>query len=228
MNINWNHIETVLLDMDGTLLDLHFDNFFWLSHLPRRYAEHHDLCPDQATIELHRRFDEKRGTLDWYCLEYWSEQLAVNIRQLKEEVQHLIQERPFVRQFLQQLGAANKQRILVTNAHPQSLQLKLAITGIDGLLDDVISSHSYGFPKEAPEFWQRLQGEIHFDPAKTLFIDDSVDILHAARRFGIKHTIAIRQPDSKLQPKEIQNLPSILHFDEILPKADISATDQKA
>ncbi|MCP4043692.1 MAG: haloacid dehalogenase, partial [Gammaproteobacteria bacterium] len=34
--INWNSIHTVLLDMDGTLLDLHFDNQFWLEHVPLR------------------------------------------------------------------------------------------------------------------------------------------------------------------------------------------------
>ncbi|HBT55971.1 MAG TPA: haloacid dehalogenase, partial [Pseudomonas sp.] len=32
--LNWNAIDTVLLDMDGTLLDLHFDNHFWLEHMP--------------------------------------------------------------------------------------------------------------------------------------------------------------------------------------------------
>ncbi len=228
MNINWNHIETVLLDMDGTLLDLHFDNFFWLTHLPRRYAEHHNLCPDKATAELHQRFNEKRGTLDWYCLEYWSAELSVNIEELKEEIQHLIQERPFVREFLRQLGETGKQRVLVTNAHPNSLRLKLAVTGIGGLLDQIISSHTFGFPKESPKFWQQLQSEVHFNPAKTLFIDDSEEILDAARRFGIDTIIGIRQPDSKMEPRSSVSHPSITHFNEIFPQPEQPADERKA
>ena len=37
--IDWNAINTVLLDMDGTILDLHFDNYFWKEYVPQKYAE---------------------------------------------------------------------------------------------------------------------------------------------------------------------------------------------
>lgn len=219
MDINWNDIDTVLLDMDGTLLDLHFDNFFWLTHLPRRYAEHHNICPDQATRELHKRFNEKRGTLDWYCLEYWSKELSLNIRQLKEEIDHLIQERPFTQEFLQQLGAHGKQRVLITNAHPHSLELKLATTGINSLLDHIYTSHQFNQPKESQKFWHALADQQHFDPKRTLFIDDSIDVLHSAQQYGISHLIGINQPDSQQAPREIEGFSTITHFDEIFPNA---------
>ncbi len=32
----WSRIDVVCLDMDGTVLDLRFDNRFWLEMLPRR------------------------------------------------------------------------------------------------------------------------------------------------------------------------------------------------
>ncbi|NLD01354.1 MAG: haloacid dehalogenase, partial [Gammaproteobacteria bacterium] len=48
----WAHIDTVLLDMDGTLLDLHFDNFFWLKYLPQCYAEKNNLSLAQADAYL--------------------------------------------------------------------------------------------------------------------------------------------------------------------------------
>ena len=32
--LNWSKIDTVLLDMDGTLLDLHYDSHFWLNVIP--------------------------------------------------------------------------------------------------------------------------------------------------------------------------------------------------
>ena len=47
-SLPWSDIDTVLLDMDGTLLDLHFDNHFWLEHLPQRYAELHGVSRAMA------------------------------------------------------------------------------------------------------------------------------------------------------------------------------------
>ncbi len=217
--IDWSAIDTVLLDMDGTLLDLHFDNYFWLTHLPRRYAEQQGLCPDAATQQLRQRFHDKRGTLDWYCLDYWSRELAVDVRALKEEIQHLIAERPHAIDFLQKLKSAGKRRVLVTNAHPQSLELKLSLTAIGDHLDLIISSHHYGVPKESPLFWQALERDIGFDGATTLFIDDSEAILAAAQRFGISQLCCIRQPDSRLEASYRGQFPAIHHFDEIIPEA---------
>lgn len=213
---DWSSIDTVLLDMDGTLLDLHFDNFFWLTHLPQRYAEHHGICPNQATKDLHRLFNEKRGTLEWYCIEYWSRQLAIDIATIKQEVTHLIRERPFVQQFLTALGEKNIQRILITNAHPRTLAIKLEVTRIAERLDAIISSHEYGHAKESPLFWERLQKEHSFTPSNALFIDDSEQILAAAEDFGISNLVWMRQPDSREQPKEHGQYLSIVHFDELL------------
>jgi putative hydrolase of the HAD superfamily len=217
--IDWHAIDTVLLDMDGTLLDLHFDNYFWLTHLPRRYAQHHNLCPDAASAQLQRIFHDKRGTLEWYCLDYWSEQLAVDIRALKEEIQHLICERPHALHFLQALQQAGKKRVLITNAHRKSLELKLSLTGIGAELDTMISSHDFGVPKESPAFWRELSKAIAFDPARSLFIDDSLSVLKAAEDFGIRHLVAIRQPDSQRETVDTAHYTAIDHFNEILPPA---------
>ncbi|MGV6807511.1 MAG: GMP/IMP nucleotidase [bacterium] len=215
-SIDWNLIDTVLLDMDGTLLDLHFDNFFWLEHLPQRYAEHHGICPDQATTDLHRRFNEKRGTLEWYCLDYWSQELAVDIVNIKREVKNLIAERPFVQEFLDITGSRGISRILVTNAHRKSLELKLSVTGIGEKLDRIVSSHDYGHPKESQTFWALLQTDIHFDPQRTVFFDDSESVLQAAKDYGIAHTLMMRQPDSRHPPRNTGDWLAILHFDEIV------------
>ncbi|MGH1470475.1 MAG: GMP/IMP nucleotidase [Cellvibrionaceae bacterium] len=215
MQMPWSDIDTVLLDMDGTLLDLHFDNYFWTEHLPKRYAETHSVSESEAKIILHDHIKAHEGTLNWYCLEHWSESLNLNIRELKEEVKDKIQIRPFVIEFLQQLKNKNKKLILITNAHPQSLSLKLDITEIDQWLDIVISSHEFNSPKEDQEFWERLSQQESFNPSRTLFIDDTVRILESARRFGIQHLLCIHQPDSKIIRPEINTFPAIRHFDEI-------------
>src|SRR5699024_6401143 len=41
--IDWDRIDTVWLDLDGTVLDLHFDVRFWHEHLPARYAQTHGI-----------------------------------------------------------------------------------------------------------------------------------------------------------------------------------------
>ena len=217
--IDWRAIDTVLLDMDGTLLDLHFDNYFWLTHLPRRYAEHHGLDADEAMAALNHIFVTRRGTLDWYCLDFWSRQLALDITTLKREVQHLIRERPHAIHFLRWLHQAGKHRCLITNAHRGSLELKLSLTGIGSELDTIISSHDFGYPKESAEFWRHLQGRLAFAPERTLFIDDSIAVLQAAEDFGIGHLFAIRQPDSEAGPVNTGHFPAIDHFDTVIARA---------
>lgn len=215
--IPWNDINTVLLDMDGTLLDLHFDNYFWLHHLPQRYAEAHGVAEEEAKSTLHAHYQAHNGTLNWYCLKFWGESLQLNIRELKEEVKHLIQIRPFVIEFLERLQQAQKRLVLITNAHPESLDLKLDVTHIDQWLDMVISSHQLQYPKEEQAFWHELQQREHFDPQHTLFIDDSQRILQSAQDYGIRHVLGIRHPDSKLEPSDLGPFLAIDHFDELLP-----------
>lgn len=219
--INWNAIDTVLLDMDGTLLDLHFDNYFWQHYLPRRYAEHHQIEEQQAITELYQRFEEKRATIDWYCTDYWSAQLAVDIAQLKREVRHLIAIRPNVIEFLNYVGQYVGKRVLITNAHRHSLNLKLEVTSLDTHLDTLISAHDYGVPKEHDQFWHQLQAQIGFDPARTVFIDDTESMLHAANHYGIQHLYCISQPDSTMAPRRDLAFPAIDKFTQLLPSVRI-------
>ena len=215
MALNWRDIDTVLLDMDGTLLDLHFDTFFWMQHLPKRYAEQHNMSLEQVAEKLARRMSDFQGTLNWYCTDFWSAEFDLDILALKQEIDHLIGYRPHARSFLEALGTHNKQRVLVTNSHRDSVDLKFALTGIDAHLDSVISSHDYGQPKEDQRFWQQLQENIRFDPKRTLFIDDSEPVLRSAEKFGIAHLLSIEQPDSQTarrQPSNFTMLDSFAHL----------------
>lgn len=214
--IPWNDIDTVLLDMDGTLLDLHFDTYFWRHHLPRRYSETHGVEMSQAQQHLSTHIGSLAGKLEWYCLDHWGKLLDLDIRALKEEVQERIATRPYAIEFLQRLRALDKKLVLITNAHPESLSLKLDITHIDQWLDVIISSHEYRQPKEQQAFWQCLQQQQEFDPERTLFIDDTVRILDSAAEYGIKHLLCIHQPDSQ-ESRRVDQYPAIDHFDEIMP-----------
>lgn len=216
MLLPWNAIDTVLLDMDGTLLDLHFDNHFWLKHLPQRYAEHHGVSLALAEAELLPLFRQHAGTLNWYCTDFWSRELNLSIRDLKREVAHLIALRPDAECFIQAIRAAGKQVLLITNAHRDSLSLKLERIELAPYFDRLISSHDYGFPKEDQQFWHALRQDCPFNPARSLFIDDSLPILRSARLFGIAQLLAVRQPDSQAGPKDTEEFAAVEDYQALL------------
>jgi HAD superfamily hydrolase (TIGR01509 family) len=215
--IDWDAIDTVLLDMDGTLLDLHFDNHFWMEHLPRVYAEREKISPEASWAYLSDSFHSGRGTLQWYCLDHWSEQLGLDIPAMKRELQHMIRLRPFALEFLRQLHASHRDVVMVTNAHRKTLEIKMANVDITGWFDRVVVSHDLRAPKEEPVFWERLQDLHPFDPDRTLLIDDTESVLESARAYGIAHLLTLLQPDSQRQKRIDTRFPGIHHFDEIMP-----------
>ncbi len=212
----WSEIDTVLLDMDGTLLDLHFDNHFWLEYLPRRYAEHHGISRAMADLELQPLFEAHAGKLTWYCLDFWSAELKLSVSALKREVAHLIALKPDVDRFLAALRQTGKRVALITNAHRDSLSLKLEKVELAPWFDRLISSHDYGFPKEDQQFWFALQQDFPFDPARTLFIDDSLPILRSACRYGIAHLLGVRRPDSRQPPRDTAEFEAVETYRELL------------
>ncbi len=215
--IDWSRIDTVLLDMDGTLLDLYFDNHFWQTHLPRRFAEAQGLPVDAIRDDLAARFHARAGTLDWYSVDYWATELELDIMRLKEEVAHLIDVHPHVTNFLAAVRAAGKRIVLATNAHHKSLTLKMARTGLDPHFDAIVSSHALGAAKEQQAFWQRLREIEPFDPARTVLVDDSLPVLDSARRYGIAHLVAVKRPDTRQPQKHTGDYPAIDDFSQLIP-----------
>ena len=197
---DWSLVETVCLDMDGTVLDLRFDNLFWLEALPRRWGESRGLDPAAAYAELKPRFDAKRGTLDWYCIDHWSEELGFDVAALKLEMRGEIRYLPGADGFLDRLRALGKRVLLTTNAHPISLAIKNGQTGLATHFDELVSSHEFGVPKESPEFWTRLARGHGVVPRSTLFVDDSAAVLRAAQDAGVRWIYQVLQPDSTLPP----------------------------
>jgi putative hydrolase of the HAD superfamily len=212
----WKNIHTVLLDMDGTLLDLHFDNHFWLEHLPKKLAEKHGISLQAAKGIMAVDYEEVMGTLSWYCLDFWTEKLDIDIVEAKREIEHLISMREDSLPFIDALKASGREVILVTNAHPDSLSLKVEHTQLDKHIDQLISTHEFAVTKESQVLWQKLQAKLGFNPQHTLFVDDSLGILKAAQDFGIKHLLAVSNPDSQQPVREISEFPSIRDYRYLL------------
>jgi putative hydrolase of the HAD superfamily len=206
---HWSAVATVLLDMDGTLLDQRFDNYFWQELVPERFALRHSLTPEAARSMLNPRFAAIQGTLNWYCTDYWSRELALDIAGLKHEVREQVRFLPGAQEFLVELRRRGLRTVLITNAHLDSLNIKAEQTDLLRHFDTAVSSHQYGVPKEHPQFWVRLQEQLNFQPSRSLFVDDSLPVLRAARDYGIAQVFAISRPDSTQDERVVEEFPSV-------------------
>ncbi len=210
--VDWRRVDTVVLDMDGTLLDLHFDDFFWGEYLPRCFAEREGLDLASARRRMRPWFEAVEGTLDWYCLDHWQQRLGLDLLALKRQVADRIAVLPHVPEFLARVNASGRRLVLATNAHPASLELKLARTGIGEYFDRLISSHEFGAAKESSLFWQRLCQREAVDAGRTLFVDDSPRVLRSARDFGVGQVLAMCAPDSIGTRREVSGFTGIDDF----------------
>lgn len=213
---DWSRIDTVLTDMDGTLLDLSFDNRFWLEQVPASFAAARNLSLAAARAQLEPLFAAKQGTLEWYCIDYWSRELALDIAALKHEAREDIRWLAEAEVFLRALRRQGKRVALVTNAHPGTLAVKRDRLDFEGHFDAVYSSHPFGVPKENPQFWSRLAAVERFDPRRTLFVDDSLAVLRAARGHGIEWIYAIARPDSTQPRRTVEEFPAVDSVAELL------------
>jgi 5'-nucleotidase len=194
--VDWGAIDTVLLDMDGTLLDLRFDNWFWLTLIPAHFAALHGLSEAEALEALRPKFQNVAGTLQWYCIDYWSSELGLNIAALKRAALARVGFLPGAETFLRKLRLTGKRVVLVTNSHPVTLAIKNERVALMQYFDACYSTHPFAVPKEHADFWPRLIAHEAFLPSRTLFVDDNLAVLESARRFGIAHLRAVRHPDS--------------------------------
>ena len=217
MPTDWEKVDTVFLDMDGTLLDLSFDTYFWHRHLPLRYSQKYSIEFNHARELLQGYYKGKAGTLDWYCTDYWTKELDLDVPALKREVAGRIRVFPNVERFLRKLTAAGKHIALVTNAHPDSIAVKMDSVRLETYFDRIVSSHDFGYPKERQDFWHSLMRLQSYDPKTTLFIDDNLDVLAAAKAYGIRYLITIQQPDSSKPRRGRLPYKAISDFAQIMP-----------
>ncbi|MBI4682357.1 MAG: HAD-IA family hydrolase [Nitrospirae bacterium] len=211
-----SEIKYVLLDMDGTLLDLYFDDYFWGHLVPEKYAEKHNMTFGHAKEHLYKTYKSHERTLNWCDIDFWSSELHLDIPALKEQIRHLIEVHPHVIDFLKMMRKHRKKIFLLTNAHFKTVKLKLAKTQIGHYFDDVLCSFNVGHPKEYIEFWQKAEKKLKFDKEQSLFIDDTEDVLKTAKEFGIRYLLFKARASSKAEPKKTKEFLTIHDFKELM------------
>lgn len=209
--------ETLMLDMDGTLLDLAFDNYVWRDLVPRRYAAANGLTFDAACDHLFELYRAVQGDLEWYCLDHWGDRLGIDVVQLHHDVNHRIGYLPGALNFLRSAHQQDTRVFLVTNSHPDTLALKDAVTGLGDYFDGLISSHDYGHAKESQAFWHALQEDIGFDVETTLFVDDNQAVLESAREYGMGMLVTVTRPDTTKPVKRGSEFRGVEAVSDMLP-----------
>lgn len=208
--------DTLMLDMDGTLLDLAYDNYMWLEHIPAEYARKNDITEDEARERLYAIMRSLEGKLDWYCLEHWSDALELDIAALHRDENQRIGFLPGARDFLHKVSEHHVRLLMVTNSHQHTLDIKTEVTGIVEFFDDVYTSHALGHAKEDQPFWHALQEAEDFDRQKTAFIDDNVSVLQSARDYGVEILLHITRPDSRKPARHDEDFKGIGGVAELL------------
>jgi 5'-nucleotidase len=221
---SWDIIDTALLDLDGTLLDLAFDDWFWLEHVPIAYAAARGLSTEAARTQLLPRYRAHEGTLPWYCIEHWSRELALDIGAMTRAEAARVRWLPGAQSWLGALRAAGKRLVLLTNAHPETLRIKASCTGVTEYFDAVVSSHTLGAPKEDARFWSSVRAVAPFNPARSLFIDDSLPVVRAARAAGVRWVYAVRASQAVRSAGADEEFPSIGSVSDIRAPNPLVAT----
>ncbi|MDA8099827.1 MAG: HAD-IA family hydrolase [Nitrospiraceae bacterium] len=209
-------ISHVLLDMDGTLLDRYFDDYFWEHLVPEKYADLHNISFGRAKEELLAKYRSQEETLNWTDIEYWSCQLGIDILALKEQIRHLIEVHPHVEAFLKLMRERKKKIYIATNAHDKVLALKMKKTELGRYLTGTITSIEMGYPKEHQEFWRRAEKRLQFRREHTLFVDDTAAVLASARRYGIRYLVFKAKGNSKMPLKKNDDFATIVDFNELI------------
>jgi len=218
LSIPFKDVTCVLLDMDGTLLDRYFDDYFWEHLVPEHYAEKHKITFGKAKEELFKKYKAHEGTLNWTDIDFWSKELGLDILALKEQIRHLIEVHPHVEDFLKMLKTRKIKTFIVTNAHYKVLDMKLKKTDLGKYLSGAITSCEIGFPKEKIEFWKRAEQMLHFHKEKTILVEDTINVLKTAQKFGIQYLIYKARSTSKAKPSPSTEFMTINDFNELKDK----------
>jgi 5'-nucleotidase len=213
---NWSQIDDVLLDMDGTLLDRHFDNFFFEEELPRRYAALHNLSFEESRDRLMAMYRSVEGELAWTDLNYWTSQVGIDVVAMHRELDHMIGFLPGAEEFLRHLQQLGKRVTIVTNAHSTGVSVKVAKTGLDRYVDRIVDAFEVGYLKMRPEYWPNCQRLLGFEPSRSLFMDDDEGCLTAAKEFGVAHLVHSAKSSSQLPPQPSAQFSSIDTFQTLL------------
>ncbi|KAE9527815.1 GMP/IMP nucleotidase [Testudinibacter aquarius] len=214
--IDWDNIDTILFDLDGTLIDLHLDAYFWKQLVPQTYADKEGLDAQTCHARIQQLYRDIEHSMQWYDIDHWAKTLDLPIREMQRQHALNTQVRSGVYPLLESLQKLDKQLILLTDSHPFSLQVKMDNCNLSSYFEQLLSSHQFQRPKMHSALWQSVYQHCQLNPDRTLLIDDMEPVLDQAKSNQMAYTLGITTPDSQQPPKQFNNHPSITDFQTLL------------
>src|SRR5207247_4483699 len=157
-----------------------------------------------------------QGEMHWTEVDYWSRTLELDVPAIKDSLRQRIAPHPDSLAFLTFLRKRVIPVHLVTNAHPKTLAIKMAQTGLEAYLDRAITAFDVGCLKSKVDYWVKSEVILGFDPAATLYVDDDEAALLSAQTHGIRHLYHRARSSSTAPPLASSKYPSIESFHSLM------------
>ena len=207
--VKLNSTTAILSDLDGVILDQHYDRKFWQSWLPEHVANQTNQSIEKIQIEIQLKIDGQKGTLNWYDLNYWDDLLDVDCMEIIKEQEEKPSFLEGSLEALQELSTLKNPKHILTNGDPRLQEYKAEARNFLQFFDSIFYSMHAGYPKEKKEFWTLARHNLNLDFEDSIFIDDDFKVVTIAVKAGVKRVIWITPGKNRILQNGIETFSSL-------------------
>ena len=170
-------VRFVSLDLDGTIVNRDYVDYFWLELVPTLYSERHGLNLEDAKREVQRQYDEiGPKDLRWYNPEYWFQRFGLDSGMLSwalEEAGRFVKPYRDALEFIEAVKG-EVQLVLSTSASCEFIKLVFArVPELEQAFAHVFSSTSdFSLPGKPPEFYKAILKQLGAEPSEIIHAGD--------------------------------------------------------
>jgi len=192
-------VKVVSFDLDGTIVERKYTDYFWLEVIPKAYAEEKGIELNKAKRIVYLKYDEiGENDLRWYLPDFWLKYLNIrkNLNKLLYEAFRESRPYPYVKPLLSVLRKKKFKLILCTNASRDFAIEVLEYLSLKNFFDKIYSCVSdYGLIRKTRSFYFRVLKDLKVPACLMVHIGDNyVYDYKIPASIGIK-AILIKKPE---------------------------------